>query len=150
VDLGCEAGVSTPDGLRTVPEIDHQHSIFHPTNSRPNPDASKLTLYSKVNATKIQQMLKRMWQRLWRTSKRNPQNLLPISPEPIPNLSAQISPQPDSVIAVDNEGAETWFDRGYEQFEAGRDDEAVASFDQAVTIQPDDHEAWYSATRIHL
>jgi len=38
--------------------------------------------------------------------------------------------------------AEAWFERGYEQYEAGDFVGAIASFDKAVKIKPDFYEAW--------
>jgi CHAT domain-containing protein/Flp pilus assembly protein TadD len=35
-----------------------------------------------------------------------------------------------------------WFDRGNELFELGRYEEAIASYDRAIKINPDYHEAW--------
>jgi tetratricopeptide (TPR) repeat protein/CHAT domain-containing protein len=39
--------------------------------------------------------------------------------------------------------AEVWFERGYQQFEAGYFEEAVASFDKALKFKPDDPDNWY-------
>jgi hypothetical protein len=39
--------------------------------------------------------------------------------------------------------AQVWFDRGTEQYMAGDMAGAIASFDQAVQIKPNYHEAWY-------
>jgi tetratricopeptide (TPR) repeat protein len=38
--------------------------------------------------------------------------------------------------------SEEWFDRGIELFELGRYEEAIASFDRVIKIQPDSYEAW--------
>ncbi len=39
--------------------------------------------------------------------------------------------------------AETWFNRGNQQYDAGNFKEAIASYDQVLKFQPDDHETWY-------
>jgi CHAT domain-containing protein/Flp pilus assembly protein TadD len=61
------------------------------------------------------------------------------------NLPTQISSQPASTIPVDNvdiDEAEVWLNQGYQQAMAGDLLGAVASYDQALQIQPDNHEAW--------
>ncbi|MEG5063665.1 tetratricopeptide repeat protein, partial [Microcoleus sp. B3-A4] len=44
---------------------------------------------------------------------------------------------------VSDREAEEWKKRGDEQFMKGDFEEAIASFDKALEIKPDDHEAWY-------
>jgi tetratricopeptide (TPR) repeat protein len=41
-----------------------------------------------------------------------------------------------------SDDAEEWFDRGNSFFEEGRFEEAIESYDRAISFQPDDHEAW--------
>ncbi|WP_414621195.1 tetratricopeptide repeat protein [Calothrix sp. CCY 0018] len=38
--------------------------------------------------------------------------------------------------------AEVWFDRGFQQCEAGDFEQAIASYDKAIEIKPDYYEAW--------
>jgi predicted negative regulator of RcsB-dependent stress response len=41
-----------------------------------------------------------------------------------------------------NQDAKTWLDRGKEQYERGDFEGAIASWDKAIEIKPDKHEAW--------
>lgn len=40
--------------------------------------------------------------------------------------------------------AESWFERGYQQFIAGDFEGAIASYDQAIHFKLDNHDAWYN------
>ena len=42
----------------------------------------------------------------------------------------------------ESEDASTWFDRGNDLYNSQRYEEAIASYDKALEIKPDDHEAW--------
>jgi len=47
------------------------------------------------------------------------------------------------LLATENDDPDFWFDRGFELWDLGRYEEAIASYDKALQINPDDDASWY-------
>ena len=46
-------------------------------------------------------------------------------------------------LGSENQSPEDWINKGYDQYFSGNLQGAIASYDKAIEIKPDDHEAWY-------
>jgi tetratricopeptide (TPR) repeat protein len=161
--LCAPAFVATEDYLACAP------ATFVATEDYLNPDSTNLTLYFKVTLTKIQQMLRRMWRRLWgtppqpspmRRGSKNEGEILPSSEavEETLSLSDTYSDEAEvwlnlgkqqwdagdflGAIASYNKAATAWNNRGFALYELGQYEQAVASYDKALEIQPDLHKGW--------
>ncbi|MDB9493929.1 tetratricopeptide repeat protein [Spirulina major CS-329] len=58
------------------------------------------------------------------------------------NAATESSPAPAAVPTMGNAAAEQAFNEGVQSYEAGRYEEAIASWDRAIQLKPDYHQAW--------
>jgi len=117
--------------LRKLPEADHQL-------------ASQLVRLSRVGCGELGEIAAEIGRELLMKPAGKGEKVAAV--EPRKRVSVETSPQ-ESISSIENsdsDQAKAWLNRGIQQILAGDFLGAVASYDNALQIKPDDDDAWYN------
>ena len=87
----------------------------------------------------LEQFITKMVRFDWRQRYKNAREGL----EELNQVFPIIKPQNIQTVTP-TKSSENWFDEGYQLVELKRYEEGIASYDKAIAIKPDYHEAWYN------